>query len=186
MVTISKAGWRFWGVALMLLGLCPGAIGAGVQPPPSGGQQVTFGWLASPDPTVVGYYLYYGTTSGIYTNKINVGTNTTYTSSGLVAGSNYYFNCTSYNAANIESSYVQEIPYVVPGILALTQNPASGAMRVQFPVASAQSYTLQASSDLQSWSNLWLTPTQTTNGWIEYDEPMTNTVSGRFYRLILN
>jgi hypothetical protein len=150
------------------------------------GQQVTLGWTASSDPTVVGYYLYYGNASGVYTNSIDVGTNTTFTVTGLVAGSTYYFTAASYTAAGTESPYVPEVSYVVPGILTVTQNPADATMRVRFPVAPTQSYQLQVSSDLKSWSNLWLTPTQTTNGWLEYDEPCTNTLPGRFYRLILN
>jgi hypothetical protein len=164
----------------MWLGLCSAAFGVEV-----GWQQATVRWTASTGPTVVGYYVYYGTTTGVYTNKIDVGTNTTFAVNGLVAGSIYYFTTTSYNTAGIESSYVPEVSYIVPGILTVTQNPTNGIMRVQFPVAVAQSYELEASSDLKSWSNIWSTQTQTTNGWIEYDEPCTNTLTGRFYRLIL-
>jgi hypothetical protein len=167
--------------SLICLTLCSAVLG--VQPVPPG--QVTLGWNASPDPTVVGYYLYYGTTTGVYTNKIDVGTNTIFAVTGLVPGSTYFFTATSRNAAGIESSYVPEASYIVPGILTVTQNPTNGIMRIRFPVAVAQSYELQSSFDLKSWSNLWLTPTQTTNGWIESDEPCTNTLSAKFYRLIL-
>jgi hypothetical protein len=59
-------------------------------------------------------------------------------------------------------------------------------MRVLFPVAVGQAYQLQSSSDLTTWANLWLTPTQTTNTWIEYDEPQNIALSGKYYRLILN
>jgi hypothetical protein len=151
---------------------------------------VTLGWNASSDPTVVGYHVYYGTTSGVYTTKIDVGTNTMFSVSGLVAGTTYYFTETSYNAASVESSYVPEVSWVIPGILTATLIPANGigstnvTTCIQFPVAPAHSYQLQASSDLNSWSNLWLTPTQTTNGWVQYNEAITNTLSARFYRLI--
>jgi hypothetical protein len=180
MVQISKGARCLSVASLIWLTFCSAAFG--VQP---SGQQVTLGWNASPDPTVVGYYLYCGTTSGVYPKKINVGTNTTFTVSGLVAGSTNYFTTTSYNAAGVESSYVPEVTYIAPGVLTLMQNPASGIMRVQFPVAPGQSYQLQTSSDLKSWINLWLTPTETTNAWIEYDEPLTNAIPSRFYRLIL-
>jgi hypothetical protein len=162
-----------------------GFAALGVQPPPPGLQQVTMGWTASSDPTVTGYYLYYGTATGVYTNKVNVGTNTTFTVAGLVLGTTYYFASTSYNGAASESVYSSEIAYIVPGILTVTQSPASAVTRIQFPVAATHAYQLQASSNLQSWSNVWLTPTEATNQWIEYDEPRTNTVSARFYRLIL-
>ena len=182
MVQISKIG-RCFSVAFVIgLAFCSAARGA--QQLPTGGQQVTLGWVASSDPTVVGYYLYYGTTSGVYSNKINVGTNTEFIVNGLAAGTTYYFTTTSYNAAGVESSYVPQVSYIVPGMLTVTQNPTNGITRVQFPVAIGQSCQLQASSDLESWSILWLTGIQATNQWIEYDEPLTNTVPGRFYRLI--
>ncbi len=184
MVQVLKAARRLLAASLIWLTPCSAALGA--QPGPPGSQQVTLGWNASPDPTVVGYYLYYGTTTGVYTNKTDVGTNTTFTVPGLVAGSTYYFNTTSYNAARIESGYVPEVSYIVPGILTVTQSVGSALTRIQFPVAPAHSYQLQASSDLKSWSNLWLTPIETSNAWIEFDEPRTNTIPARFYRLILN
>jgi hypothetical protein len=139
----------------------------------------------------VGYRIYYGTTSGVYTTKIDVGTNTQFTVSGLVAGTTYYFTETSYNAALVESSFVPEIAWVTPGILTVTLRSTNAidsintTACIQFPVAPTHSYLLQASSDLNSWSNLWLTPVQTTNGWVQYTEPCTNTLSARFYRLVV-
>ena len=183
MVQITKAGRCLSGACLIWLALCSAALG--IQPPPNQSPQVTLGWNASKDPTVVGYYLYYGTTSGVYTNKMDVGTNTMFTVSGLAPGSTYYFTTTSYNAGRVESSVVPQVSYVVPGILTVTHNRTNAVMNVQFPVAAGNSYQLQVSSDLMSWSNLWLTPTQATNEWISYSDPLTNGVSTRFYRLIL-
>jgi hypothetical protein len=183
MVQITKAGRIFSGAFLILLACCSAALG--VQQP-NGNQQVTLGWIASPDPTVVGYYLYYGTSSEGCTNKINVGTNTEFIVGGLVPGSTYYFTETAYNAASVESSFVPQISYLVPGVLTMTQNPTNGAMRIQFPVAAGQSYVLQTSSNLESWSNLLSTGTQATNEWLEYDEPVTNTVPARFFRLVMS
>jgi hypothetical protein len=182
-VQISNSVRRLVVASLTWLTLSFAALGA--QLAPFGLQQVTLGWNASPDPTVVGYYLYYGVASGVYTSKIDVSTNTTFTASGLVAGSTYYFTTTSYTAARVESSYVAEVAFIVPGILAVTKSDGA-TTRIQFPVAPAHSYQLQASPDLKTWSNLWLTPIQTTNGWIEYDEPFSDTLSAKFYRLILN
>jgi hypothetical protein len=174
--------WPCFGVAsLIWLLLCSAVFGSQVPP-----GQVTLGWNVSPDETVVGYYIYYGTTSGVYTNKMNVGTNTIIAMNGLVAGSTYYFTATSYDSAGMESSFIPEASYVVPGILTVTQNPTNGIIRVLFPVAGEQSYELQASYDLISWSNIWLTQSQAANKWIEYDEPLTNTLPAKFYRLILN
>ncbi len=154
----------------------------GAQP---AGTQVTLGWNASPDPTVVGYYVYYGSASGAYTNRVAVGTNTAVTISGLAVGLTNYFTVTSYNAAGVESIST-EFTYVIPPILSVTQNPSNGALRVQFPAVSGHSYQLQTSCNLRSWTNLWFSGSQTNSGSLEYDEPMTNTTSARFYRLIVN
>lgn len=183
MVQMTRIGRCFSGACLILLTFCSAALG--IQQP-YGNQQVTLGWTASPDPSVVGYYLYYGTSSTGCTNKINVGTNTAFVIGGLVPGLTYYFTETSYNAASVESSYVPQISYSVPGLLAVSQNPTNGAMILQFLVAPGQAYELQASSDLNAWTSLWLTSVQTTNEWIEYDDPITNTVPAKFYRLKFN
>jgi hypothetical protein len=181
MIRISKAGRWFATASLIWLTFSSAVLGDQLTPV----SRVTLGWNASSDPTVVGYCVYSGTSAGTYTNRIDVGTNTTFTITGLPVGPTNYFAATSYNSAGVESVMVTEFSFVVPEILSLTQNPTNGVMRVQFPVFSGQSYQLQASSNLVSWSNIWLTPIQTTNGWIEYDEPFTNTPSARFYRLIL-
>jgi hypothetical protein len=181
---MTRAAQRFPLAGLIWLALCCAAHASQVTP--TGGQQVTLGWNASADPTVVGYYFYYGTTSGVYTNKIDVGTNTSYAAAGLVAGSTYYFSSTSYNAARIESAHTAEVTYVVPGVLALSHDAAGATTRIQFPVAPTHSYQLQCSTDLVTWTNLWQTPTQMTNGWIEYDEPLSHQTPSRFYRLVLN
>jgi hypothetical protein len=182
---VSKTGRCLPVACLIWLAVCCADLRG--QATLSGFQKVTLGWTASSDPAVTGYYFYYGTTSGVYTNKTDAGTNTAFTVNGLVPGTTYYFSATSHNASGMESGYVvPEVSYVVPGIpgmLLLTQDPASAAMRVRFPVAPTCAYRLQASSDLKTWSTVWLTPTQTTNGWLEYNEPCNKSFRARFYRL---
>lgn len=168
---------------LIWLIICSVAFG-GQQSSPSN-HQVTVSWTATTDPTAIGYYVYYGNAPGVYTNKINVNTNTSFTLTGLTSGSTYYFSATSYNGASMESTFVPEVSFVVPGVLTITQNPTTAATRIKFPVASSHTYQLQGSSDMKSWTNIWLTPAQTANGWVEYDEPRNSTISGKFYRLIL-
>src|SRR6516165_5355750 len=62
---------------------------------------LTLAWDPSTDPTVVGYDVYYGGASGVYTNMIDVGTNTTVTISNLVPGATYYFAATTYTARGL-------------------------------------------------------------------------------------
>src|SRR5208283_3115362 len=64
---------------------------------------VTLAWNASTDPSVAGYNIYYGGTSGNYTNEICAGNATNATISGLVQGTTYYFAATSYASSGMES-----------------------------------------------------------------------------------
>ena len=64
---------------------------------------VTLAWNTDTDPTVVGYNLDYGTSSGNLTQTEDVGNTTTTTVSGLTAGTTYYFAVTAYNAAGVNS-----------------------------------------------------------------------------------
>lgn len=186
MVRILRTVSWLLGGCLSWLTFC--SVGLGLDAPrtpeaPSGSRQVTLGWTASSSPLVAGYYIYYGTSPGAYRYKVDAGTNTVLTVSGLLAGTTNYFTTASYNAARNESAYAPEVSYIVPGVLTLTLNATDDVMRVGFAVAPGISYQLQASSDLDKWSNIWLTPIQTTNEWIEFDEPRGDKPSARFYRL---
>ena len=66
-------------------------------------KSVTLAWDPSTDPTVVGYRLRYGTSSGSYTQSIDAGSATTATVSNLTAG-DYFFVVTAYNNAGVEST----------------------------------------------------------------------------------
>jgi hypothetical protein len=77
-------------------------------------QSVTLAWDPSPDPTVVGYKVYYGVASLTYTNVIDVGDATSVTISNLVEGTTYYFAATAYNILGMESAFSAETVYTVP------------------------------------------------------------------------
>jgi len=63
---------------------------------------------------VVGYKIYYGTTSGSYSQSIDVGNMTSYTVSNLTDGQSYYFTVTAYNALGVESYYSNEVSKLIP------------------------------------------------------------------------
>ena len=56
----------------------------------------------------------YGTTSGVYTNQITVGNQTTWTATGLTAGQHYYFALKAYNHDQLQSSFSAEVDGVAP------------------------------------------------------------------------
>ncbi len=91
-------------------------------------QSVTLAWDASPDPTVLGYNVYYGAASGTYTNKVDAVNATSATISNLVEGVTYYFAVTAYNGVGLESDPSNEAIYTVPLLPAVVlANPANGA-----------------------------------------------------------
>jgi hypothetical protein len=72
--------------------------------------QVTLVWDASADPTVTGYKVHIGTTSGVYTvSVIDTGNVTSCTIAGLQAGTVYYIAVTSYDQNGNESGFSNEV-----------------------------------------------------------------------------
>jgi chitodextrinase len=79
--------------------------------PPLPVYSVTLAWDApttnvdgSPLTNLAGYWLYYGTSSGVFTTNVNIGNATTYTISNLPYGT-YYFSVKAYNSNNNFSDY---------------------------------------------------------------------------------
>lgn len=82
------------------------------QPFSSLAANVSLAWDPSPDVSVVGYKVYFGGLSGIYTNSLTVGNVTTATVSNLTTSTTYYFAAVAYDGAGVESDYSNEISYV--------------------------------------------------------------------------
>ena len=72
---------------------------------------ITVAWDASPDPTVVGYNLYYGDASSAATNKVQVGNVTSGSICSLEDGKTYGIYITSVNAAGLESARTPVMAY---------------------------------------------------------------------------
>jgi len=73
--------------------------------------EVTLAWDANPEPSVLGYRVYYGKTSGSYTNVLDAGNRTDCVIAGLDPGATYFFVCTAYSATGDESNFSGEIVY---------------------------------------------------------------------------
>lgn len=69
---------------------------------------VTLSWDPKTDAGLSGYKLYYGTASRAYSIQINVGNITTYTVTGLGAGT-YYFAVTANYTSGTETGYSNEV-----------------------------------------------------------------------------
>ena len=81
---------------------------------PSHAADATLAWNPDSDPTVVGYRVHLGTSSGVYTQEEDVGNLTSATVSSLVGGATYYFVVTAYDASAVESSPSNEVSYAPP------------------------------------------------------------------------
>ena len=77
---------------------------------------VTLSWIppttkadGTPLTDLTGYKIYFGVSSGNYTQNIDVGNVTSYTVTNLSTGTAYYFATTAYDASSNESSFSNEV-----------------------------------------------------------------------------
>jgi Bacterial Ig domain/Fibronectin type III domain len=112
-------------------------------------QSVSLLWDANSDRDVVGYRVYYGTSSGNYSHSNDVGNVTGTTISNLTAGQTYYFVVTDYDTAGLESLPSNEVAYSVPSA---TPTPTPAPTPSPTP-------TLNRESGVTPPSNVTPTPT---------------------------
>src|ERR1700676_5105768 len=70
---------------------------------------LTLTWDPDPEPDVAGYSLYWGSHSGVYTNSVDVGNQTSWQVTGLVNGTPYYFVVRAYNTSSMWSAPSVEV-----------------------------------------------------------------------------
>jgi outer membrane biosynthesis protein TonB len=102
------------GVASLLVGSLASAHAA---------QSVALAWNAVSDPSVVGYNVNYGTSSGVYSQSLNAGNATTATVPSLSAGQTYYFVVTAHNAASQNSIASNQVSFVTSAAPTPTPTP---------------------------------------------------------------
>src|SRR5262249_51830567 len=72
------------------------------------------GWDPSPDSTVVGYFLCWGTASGQCTNRLDAGKTTSATVGGFTTSTTYYFNVVAYNGIGQQADPSNEVQCSIP------------------------------------------------------------------------
>jgi hypothetical protein len=129
--------------------------------------------------------VYYGNASGNYTYRVVAGTNTTATIPNLQAGQTNYVVVRAFSNEGVESPPSNEVSYIVPGVMTITPptTPAGPAV-VNFPVAPGHNYSVQASTDLNTWTTIWQT-TAVDNVWLQYTDTNAASFTQRFYRLVM-
>ncbi|HEV2392705.1 MAG TPA: hypothetical protein VG146_10125 [Verrucomicrobiae bacterium] len=143
---------------------------------------VTLAWDATTDATVVGYNVYSGTASRVYTNLTPAGLATSLTLSNLAPGATYYFAATTFTATGLESDYSVEASYTVPNgasnlpptldPIADMSIPENAPMQIVnlTGITSGSSNEVQTLSVSAFSSNPGLVPNPTVN----YTSPNTN------------
>ena len=102
---------------------------------------VTLTWNPSSSPNIAGYRLHSGTTSGVYSQTIELGNATSTLVSNLVTGKTYFFVVTAYNTMGVESARSNEVSYLAP--------PTTGPAQM---VSPAPGSTFNSSSVTFHWS----------------------------------
>lgn len=77
-------------------------------------KKVHLSWQGNNEPDLSGYKVYYGLSSKNYSESIDVGKATSYTTTDLLAGEVYFFAVTAYDTANNESEFSTEISVSIP------------------------------------------------------------------------
>ena len=166
-------------------------LGLAFCPLARAGQSVTLAWGASPDKNATGYMIHYGSEVANYVNKVDAGTNTSWSVTGLKEGTTNYFVVSAYDVNHSESATSNQTVYYVPGVVQLatgsvrTESGSRQAVAVNFPVAPGHTYSVQASTDLKNWRTIWQT-TATSNAWMQFQDPVAANLQMRFYRTISN
>ena len=147
-------------------------------------------WFSSPEPDIVGYYVYAGTRSGVYDRVLDAGL----AESARVrvdAGITYYFAITARTSDGLESPFSEEIVFTVPidGIkaaltpMALSFADAAEPVKMEFNARAGYRYLIQVTEDLNTWQTL-VALTPDTDGPIAWDDPETSLHEFRFYRVV--
>jgi hypothetical protein len=122
--------------------LCLVTLGMSLAVRVHGQTAAVLGWSPPLDSSVAGFYLYYGTASGQYTSKINVGNTSTYKVPNLTLGLNYFFTVSSYTTDGTESELSAETTLALPKSLFFMGQVdlGQGVDYLQFPDGNSFGY----------------------------------------------
>lgn len=153
---------------------------------------VGLAWDPSPDITVVGYFLCWGTASGQCTNQLDAGNQTSATVGGFATDTIYYFNVVAYNGIGQQADPSNEVQYSITnsaatGARIAIQPTLSGsnltAICLSFPVSARAAYAVLATQDFVRWDTIWTMNCAQDLAVVRLTLDVTNHTQ-RFYRLV--
>lgn len=149
------------------------------------GASANLTWDPSPSTGVIGYKLYYGTTSKGYTQSLIVANTNQVTVNNLATNTTYYFAITALTSQSLESPASAEISVQVGGStrpsLNVKKNQLSQTV-VSGTGPAGYTYALEISTNLVTWTSVGPV-TLDTNGAFQYVDSSAAASSRRFYRL---
>lgn len=125
---------------------------------------VTLGWNPSPSPDVQGYFVYYGTQSGIYDTSIWVQGDTQVDIYNLVQGVTYYFAVTTVNSSGLESAPSAEMSYTIP-VIEPPQDPPTVQQKLPDPTVTV-SWNASPSPDVAGYIVYYGTQSGVYDNWL--------------------
>ena len=107
-----------------------------MSPTAASASSVDLSWGQNSEPNIVGYKIYYGTTTDVYPNSVDIHNNVPDqtdgrihgTVTGLTDGTTYYFVCTAYNDQGSESDFSNEVVFSASP---LTVSPTITSVKIQ-------------------------------------------------------
>jgi hypothetical protein len=166
------------GILFLALLLHPSPPASAALP---GAYSVTLAWDRSPDSSVTGYRIYYGTASGSYSNNLAVGNVATYTVPGLASGVTYFFAATAYDANGVESPFSNETSYL-PGVPRVAIRVATNRQAVlTVKGLIGQKYDILATQTFTNWTLLG-SVTLGASGVTNFTDTNAANFTRRFYR----
>jgi hypothetical protein len=143
-------------------------------------------WDASTSPGIIGYNLYYGTASHVYTSEVPLNDVTNASLNSLSVGTTYYFAVTAVDSLGLESTYSNEQVFTVASGTPVVQiGIVNGKITLTGFASVGATYNVMASQDLKSWSVIG-SVTGATNGAIRYTDPTGHSLPSRYYLLKAN
>jgi len=142
-------------------------------------------WNASSSPGINGYRIYYGSSSGNYTNTITLGNIANGSVPGLTGGITYYFAITAVDTNGVESTFSNELNYQLglPGAKMTAHRGGAGQFQLTVTGATSHTYNIQATTNLLAWINIG-SITLSTNGALNFTDTSASGFASRFYRTI--
>jgi hypothetical protein len=145
-------------------------------------QTFSLAWNANPEPDIVSYRVYVGTSSRQYTQSFPT-ESPSISLSSLPSAPVYYFAVTALNSAGIESSFSEEVSSAAePAGPVLTQTLNSSALVLTVSTLPGATVTFESSTDLANWA-FYINRVANNRGLATLSQPRSSMLPVRFFRV---